>query len=106
MFGLDLTRSRTAPYSAAETLLIEDDSLSLDNNCLHSSGSESSAFESEEDDLVEQPTYKMSQKMAFEVRLTHLWVLNHNLQLFRDCLGHLMLQRALQRVIYRVVLCL
>src|ERR1700677_597817 len=97
--------SRTAPPSA-ETLLLEDDSSSLDNNCSHSSGSESSAFESEDDDLVEQPTQsnKMSQKMAFEVRLAHLQVLNHDLCLFRDPLGHLMPQKALRRTSHCIVL--
>jgi hypothetical protein len=75
------TLSQTAPHSA-ETLVLEDDiddTSSLDNNCSHSSGSESSTIESEDDDLDEpiqtSQTNRTSQKMAFEVRLANLRVL-------------------------------
>jgi hypothetical protein len=89
-------------------LLVEgdNDSSSLDNNCLHSSVSESSSFESEDNELVVQPTQtnKMSQKMAFEVCLAHLQILNNHLWLFRDRLGHLLPQRALWMSIYHVIL--
>ena len=59
--------TRAATYSA-ETLILEDDSLSLDNNCSHSSGSDSSGFKSPEDDDLDEPipTYQMSQKMVLK----------------------------------------
>lgn len=78
------TRGRTR--SAAETLVVEDDiegSSSLDNNCSHSSVSDSSTFNSSsEDENLGEPipsrtsqSNAMSQKMAFEVRCAVLWAL-------------------------------
>ena len=93
--------STNTPYHSAETLILEDDSSSLDNNCSHSSGSDSSGFKSPEDDDLDEPipTYQMSQKMAYKVQLAHHQVLISWLMVIRDPLGHLVPQRALWRLI-------
>jgi hypothetical protein len=70
-------------FHLAETLILEDDSSSLDNNCSHSSlsgtdnSSEYGPHEDEEHDWDIEPaalppqTARSSQKMAFEVRISH-----------------------------------
>ena len=86
---IDMSRQVEPSPNLAETLILEDDiddSSSLDNNCSHSSGrmsSESgkSGLSEDEDleehnnwELVATQTARSSQKMAFEVHISQLWV--------------------------------